>query len=162
MVSPLHGTFRINVATEFRGIDNCAGVGLIIKDGNSSLIMAKSCILEQVPNACVAEILAIRMALVEAFRRRVSDVELQTDVLGMVAWLQGKCSSVSEAMIIMQDIYLLKLLFAKYKFVAIKKMWNTSCHKLAHYALSNVIPQCWEVTGPPWLDEAFFTDCNSG
>ncbi|CAI9098987.1 OLC1v1035730C1 [Oldenlandia corymbosa var. corymbosa] len=98
-----------------------AGVGYYARKENGELLVVVADSVDFVQNYLAAELIAIRMAMMEAQRRRFQKVEIQIDEKTMVTWLQGKTISVSDVSAIVDDIFLVKLDFECCKFVFIKK-----------------------------------------
>ena len=95
----------IKVASERINQASCdkpaaCGIGMVMKQGNGQLVMAKAATYESAQLFFKAKLLAIRIGLIEAVHRDFKKIEIQVDEKTMVAWLQRKTPTVSDVSVI--------------------------------------------------------------
>lgn len=135
-----HSTIIVNIASEIQSQTGKVGFGWSLKKEDDEVILTGARVLKAGQNTSAAELLAIQKTLVEAQKRRIQNIEVQLDVKTIVVWLQRKVPSVLEASTIIDNILLLRTLFAYCKFVFIRQDQNQDYHVLARQALSNGSP----------------------
>lgn len=69
---------------------------------------------------------------------------IRFDVKIMIIWLWGKILLLTEAILIVDDIFLVKFRFESYKIIFIHRDWNVSNHYLATLVLSGSYSQRWK------------------
>lgn len=132
-----HDTLKINIASELHANLDKVGVGWMMSREDGSVLFTHTEVHQNVGVSCLAELEAVKKALLMAATWKTPNVEVRLDVKTLVAWLQRKINPVAEATSIVTDILLLKTYFVHCYFVYILTYWNQESHHLATLALSS-------------------------
>lgn len=106
---------------------------------------------EAVDNPLVAELEAVRAALLEALQNSWRIVEVQLEIKAITNSLQQKISPVLEATTIADDIFLLASIFESCLFSYVHKSFDRFCSKLRLLTLHGNLMQRWKIMFSLWM-----------
>lgn len=158
---PEEGEVKINVSSENDGPSAGVGLGLIARDELGRTMQGWSVTREAVMSPVVAEVEAVRVALLLAQQNGWQKVDIQVDIKALAQCLQAKATPVVEATVIAEDIYLLAMMFESCKFSYGHRSRNRASSRLAWMAHRRFLSKSWKADFPLWLLDLAMQDIGS-
>lgn len=121
---PEVGTVKLNVSSFWEAEDRPVGLGIIARNWLGNTLQASSVTRDALANPVVAEMDAIRVALLVAQQNGWRNVEIQVNIKALLNCLQARGNPIRETVIIAENIYLLAMMFDTciYIFLATKSL----------------------------------------
>ncbi|XP_050248536.1 uncharacterized protein LOC126695761 [Quercus robur] len=148
---PPHGMVKINCdGATFRN-QKKSGVGVVIQDDNSMVLVSMSKQLPQLYSALEVEAMAASTALSFASRLGFHWAILESDSLTLATTLRNNSTFLSLDGLLMEDIKFHATSFIQLRYSHVKREGNKVAHKLARHALYILDFSVWMEDVPPPL-----------
>lgn len=158
---PDQGVVKLNVGSICEGQGKGVGLGIVARDSLGDLLQTWAVYLNYTNNPVIAELEAVRVALIVAQQNEWRRVEIQGDIKAIAECLQVRTAPVLKALVIADDIFLLASMFEACCFSYVHKSFNRFCSKLARVAIASRLLQSWKLSIPLWMQVAALEDIRS-
>lgn len=158
---PDQGVVKLNVSSICEGQGRDVGLGIVARNSLGVLLQTWAVYLNHTNNPVIAELEAVRVALIVAQQNEWRRVEIQGDIKAMAECLQARKTPILEAFAIADDIFLLASMFEACCFSYVHKSFNRFCSKLARVAIASRLLQSWKLPIPLWMQVAASEDIRS-
>ena len=148
---PISGSFKLNVDATFNADSKIAGLGMVLRDSSSNVMLSAVTKIDRVDSPLHAEIKAILFGMEVAWANSFSSLIVESDSLIAIQEISKNQESFCEWESIISDIMDLSLLCSNCSFHSIKRSANMCAHDIAKVYCELGSLKEWRNSLPPYL-----------
>jgi ribonuclease HI len=151
----------VNVDAAIDLVNHRMGIGVVIRDCNGCLLLAKAISKNYVQEVDIAEASAVLIGIQTAIERGWENLRIETDSLSVVNLCLGKSESMNDIANIIADIKSYLQMKVDCTIAHLPRKGNMVAHSIAKWATSHYNCTTWSRNFPEWLQKVANVDVSS-